>query len=213
MADLQAERASQTEDFSIDAAIQAVLEEPLRSSTELAERAVAYAKRLQAADVPEDALGSRTNATVSAAMMVARDGSDPLLEEHEVWVRGVFAAVFARTGRDVAKGMRDGIRFNPVAIATLGVIHLWRRRRLDADRDLLLVLAGRESAEAAQGFGAGREILRDIDARLIPAVLRCALAAQVHPSRRRWDEPEEAAAADHARYRERVQVRIAAERS
>jgi hypothetical protein len=159
LAHLQAARATQTEDFSIDAAIQSVLEEPQRSSTELAERAVAYAKRLQAEGSSESALGSLANAKVSAAMMVARDGSDLLLEEHEVWIRSVFSDVFAGTEPDEARGMREGIRYNPVAIATLGMIHLWRRRKLEADRDLLLVLAGRYSTESAQGFGAGLESL------------------------------------------------------
>ena len=213
LADLQAVHAPQAENFSIDAAIQTVLEDPARSSNELAERAVAYAKRLQGADTPEDALRSRTNAIASAAMMVARDSSDQSLDEHEAWARDVFKNVFAATECDVGRGMRDGICFNPVAIATLGVIHLWRRRQLDADRDLLLDLAGRETAEAAQGFAAGREILLDIDAHMIPAILRCALAAQVHPSRRRWNEPEETAAADHVRYRERVNARAATELS
>lgn len=209
---LQAKRAPQTTDFGIDAAIQNALENAQRSCPELAEQAVAYSKRLEASDAPEDAIGSRTNAVVSTAMLVARDGADALLDEHEAWVRGVFASVFASTDRDVARGMRDGIRFNPVAIATLGLIHLWRRRRSAADRDLLLELAGREAAEAAQGFGAGLEILREIDQRLIPAALRCALSAQIHPTGRR-DDPEEKKTARQAQYNERVRITIEAERA
>jgi len=212
VAELQAKRAPQTANFGIDAAIQNALENAERSRPELAEQAVLYAKRLQGADAPEDAIGSRTNAVVSAAMIVARDGADSLFDEHEGWIRDVFASVFDGTDRDMARGMRDGIRFNPVAIATLGLIHVWRRRHSVTDRDRLLELAGRESAEAAQGFGAGLEILREIDSRLIPAVLRCALSAQIHPTAR-WDDEGEKRAADRARYRERVERAIEAERA
>lgn len=212
LADLHALSASQTEDLNINTAIQTVLEKPERSSTELAERAVAYAKRLQSEDAPEDALGSLTNATVSAAMMVARDGSDQLLEEHEGWVRSVFTHVFAETEVKDARSMRDGIRHNPIAIATLGVIHLRRRRRLDADLDQLLVLAALASTEAAQGFGAGVESLRKSDPKLIPAILRCAFSAQIHPTVR-WDEEEEKKMASQARYDCRIRAAIDAERA
>jgi hypothetical protein len=212
VAHLHAKGAPETEDFAIDAAIQTALEDTEHSGPQLAEHAVSYAKRLETSDTRQNALGSRTNAIVSAAMIVARDGSDQLLDQHDAWVRGVFADAFAKTERGIASNMRDGIRFNPVAIATLGVIHLWRRRHLETDRDTLLELAGRDTAEAAQGFGAGVKVIRGIDPRLIPAVLRCALAAQVHP-KRRWDDSDEKTAADHARYRERVTAEIEAERA
>ena len=47
VAKLQAERASDAADFQIDAAIQVVLDEPDRSSPDLAGRVVDYAKRLK----------------------------------------------------------------------------------------------------------------------------------------------------------------------
>lgn len=212
VAELHAKRALQTIDFNIDAAIQTALECAEQSGPVLAEQALAYAKRLETSDMPKDELGSQTNAIVSAAMIVARDGSDQILDQHETWARGVFTNAFATTKRDIGREMRDGIRFNPVAIATLGIIHLWRRRRLEADRDALLELAGRDTAEAAQGFGAGIDTIRGIDPRMIPATLRCALAAQTHP-KRRYNDSEEKVAADQVRYRERVTARIETERA
>lgn len=213
VAKLQAASAPQMKDAHIEAAIQNVLENRERSSPELAIHAVAYAKRLEsAADTPEDVLRSRTTAIVSAAMITVRDGADQLLDEHEGWVRGVFAKAFAANEHDVGSSMRDGIRFNSVAIATFGLIYLWLRRGREADRDALLDIAGRDAAEAAQGFGAGLEIVRDLDRRVIPAVLRCALAAQIRPMHK-WDDPEENKAAEYARYRERMAKVIAAERA
>lgn len=211
-ADLEAKRALQLIDPAIDAAIHTALESAERSGPELAERAVAYAKRLGMPTALKDDLGSRTNAIVAAAMIVVRDGSDQSLDQHEGWARGVLANTFAATEPDPSSGMRDGIRFRPVAIATLGVIHLWRRRRLQADCDAIIELAGRETPDAAQGFGAGVDIIRGIDPRLIPAVLRCALAARIHP-KRRWNDTEEKTAADHAQYRARVTAQIGAERA
>jgi len=210
VADLHAQRAPQAMDFEIDVAIQGALGSAERSSPELAERAVAYAKRLGMPNTLKGDLGSRTNAIVSAAMIVVRDGSDHSLDQHDAWARGVFANAFAATEPDPGRGMREGIRYNPVAIATLGVIHLWRRRGLQADQDTILELAGRDTADAAQGFGAGVDIIRGIDSRLIPAILRCALAAQIRPKRRSNDAGEKAAA-DHARYRARVTAQIEAE--
>ena len=105
-------------DYGIDAAIQNALEDSSRSSPELAEQAIVYARELStSADMPEDILGSRTNALVAAAMILARDGADGLLEQHESWARNVFAQAFASTDDITVSRMRDGTRFNPVGIA------------------------------------------------------------------------------------------------
>ena len=211
VAALQAEQATQTLDFGIDAAIQNALEDSARSSPKLAEQAVVYAQRLQSAsDTTEDALRSRTNAIVSAAMILARDGSDALLDQHETWARAVFAQAFADKHDAIGAYLREGIRFNPVAIATLGLIHLWRRRHREADRDALFELAGRDMPEAAQGFGAGLTVIRDIDPRLLSSLLRCALAAQIQPTHD-WDEPDEKKQVRCAEHRARMANAIAAE--
>lgn len=213
VANLQATSAPQMNDANIELAIQSVLENKERSSPELAVHAVAYAKRLEsAADAPEDSLRSRTTAIVSAAMIAVRDGTDLFLDEHEGWVRRVFEKAFAAKEPNVGSSMREGIRFNSVAIAALGLIHLWQRRGKEADRDALLDIAGRDTAEAAQGFGSGLKIIRGLDRRVVPAALRCALAAQIKPTHR-WNDPEEKKATDYVRYRERVATVIAAERA
>ncbi|WP_439542596.1 hypothetical protein [Hyphomicrobium sp.] len=208
---LQAKQAPRTLDFGIDAAIQNALEESARSNPGLAEQAVAYAQRQETAtDTSEDVLHSRTNAIVSAAMILIRDGPDATFDQHETWARAVFTQ--ALTDRHDAFGayLSDGIRFNPVAIATLGLVHLLRRRRRDTDRDTLFELAGRDGPEAAQGFGAGFAVIRDIDPRLLPSLLRCALAAQIQPTHD-WDDTDEKKEAKRAEHRTRVARAIAAE--
>ncbi len=208
---LQEERAAQAKDFGIDAAIQNALEDSAKSSPELAKHAAAYAQRISTeSDTPEDYPRLRTNTIVSAAMILARDGSDALLDQHEDWARDVFAQAIASTDDITVSRMRDGIRYNPVATAALGLIHLWRRRSRQNDRDALLELAGRDDPHAAQGFGAGLAVIREIDPRLVPALLRCALVALVQPIHK-WDDPEDTREASQAQHRERVATAIRAE--
>lgn len=208
---LQEKLAAQARDFGIDAAIQTALEDSARSSPELAERAVAYAQRLSTvSDTPEDVLRLRTNAIVSAAMILARDGFDALLDQHEGWARDVFAQAIASADDITVSRMRDGIRYNPVATAALGLIHLWRRHGRQDDRDALLELAGRDDPHAAQGFGAGLAVIREIDPRLVPALLRCALVAQVQPTHK-WDDPEDTKEASQAQHRKHVAAAIRVE--
>lgn len=212
VARLQAERASDAADFQIDAAIQVVLDDSDRSSPDLVKRMVDYAKRLKikVEESEEDDLRSRTHTIVSAAMIAARDSSDEFLGENEDWIREIFSDAFAIEDRTGVASIRQGIRYNPVAIATLGLIHLWRRKGQASDRDALLVLAGRDTPEAAQGFGAGLAVIRNLDQRIIPAVIRCALTAQIK-STRRWDASDEERASDRERHAERVAKAIAAE--
>ncbi|MBF0628340.1 MAG: hypothetical protein HQL91_08965 [Magnetococcales bacterium] len=208
---LQNKHAPQAMDVWIDAAIQNALEDSTKSSPELAEHAVASAQRLSTvSDTPEDALRSRTNAIVSAAMILARDGADALLDQHEEWARDVFAQAFASKDDVTGSWMRDSIHFNPVAIATLGLIHLWRRRSRQEDRDALLQLSGRDDPLAAQGFGAGLEVIRRIDPRLVRALLRCALTAMIRPNHD-WNTPEDTKEACQTQHRECVAAAIRSE--
>lgn len=207
---LTQKRQPQQMDYEIDAAIQLALEDSERSSTDLAERAVLYGQRLGAMQDKQHSIGSQANALASAAMILTRDGSDALLDLNEKWARDVFTQAFSSTDGITGSHMRSGIRFNPVAIATLGLIHLWRRRGQQNDRDLLIELASRDTPHAAQGFGAGLAIIRNIDSRLVPVLLRCALVAQVQPSHD-WDTPEDAKTVSKAQHREDVSNAIRAE--
>lgn len=213
LAALQAEQASDLHDLNVSLAVQNALEDPGRSGVELAEQALAYARRLENAPpkLEEGEIVERRTALASAAMIIARDGSDPLLDANEKWVRTVFKKTFADKKRDFGATFRDGIRYNSVAIATVGLIHLWGRRGKSTDRDVLLDLAARDTPEAAHGFGASLSYIRQIDSRLIPALLRCALQAQIRRSRS-WKATEEEKAVDRADFQRRVQCAISAER-
>jgi hypothetical protein len=208
---LQRKHAGQMTDIGVDAAIQNAIEDSGQASSGLAEQAVAYAQRLSAAfDSPEDIHPSQTTAIISAAMILVRDGSDALFDQHEDWARQVFAKAFAGTERVPVSEMSDSIRFNPVSIAALGQIYLWRRRGRLADRNGLLELAGRDQPDAAHGIGAGISVLREIERRLAPALMRCSLVVQIQPTHQ-WDDSEEMREVQRAEHRERVEAAIQAE--
>lgn len=212
LADLNEGREHEAQDLKIDTAIQNSLEDTAKASSELVAAAITYAKKLDASDASGDDLGSLTNAVTSAAMMVARDGDEQIFSENEEWVRGILGKTLKETPSDYVREMRDGIRYNPIAIATLGLIHLWNRRKKEADLHVLLELAASDSAEAAHGMGAGLQTLRETDRRIIVAVLRCALSAQIRPTRKR-DETEEKQEASRTKSRGRLAIVIEAERA
>ncbi|KQW61030.1 hypothetical protein ASD02_23125 [Ensifer sp. Root1252] len=211
---LEAEHTDGLHDVNVSLAIQNALEDPTRSGAELAEQAMAYAGRLENArsTSEEDEIVDRRTAFASAAMIVARDGSDPLLHANEKWVRTVLNETFANEQRDFGAALRDGIRYNSVAIAAVALVNLWRRLGKNSDRDTLLALSARDTPEAAQGIGAALPIIRQIDGRMIPALLRCAVQANIRQSLR-WDATEEEKVADRANFRRRVQSAISAERA
>ena len=159
---------------NLHATILLALEHPEKSSAELVQHALPYAQRLElSANSEDDDLRSGTDDIVSAALLLARDGTNEQLDQNEDWARSVFERAFTTGGDNGASTFRGGIMFNPVAIATLGIIHLWRRGRSD-ECEALLQLTGREDASAAHGFGAGLALIRR--ARPEPSLLLCCVA-------------------------------------
>ncbi|MBB5368300.1 MULTISPECIES: hypothetical protein [unclassified Janthinobacterium] len=208
---LQKKNSARARDSGIDAAIQNAVEDGSKSSSELVEQALAYAQRLETmSDMPEDIPLSRASAIASTAMILTRDGSDVMLSKHEEWARDVFARMFSRADGISVSRTRHGMRFNPVAIAALGLIHLWRRHGRQEDRNLLLELAGRDDPHAAHGFGAALAVIYEIDPRFVPALLRCALVAQVQPMHED-DDFGDTKKANQVRHRQHVAAAIQAE--
>jgi len=209
---LQSRREAKARDWGVDAAIHAALEHPERSGPDLATRALSYAQRLQdASEDEEDTTSNRAHTLIAAALIVARDSTEDLLGEVEGWVRSVFADALAGEDDIAGSTFRGGIKFNPPAIATLGLIHLWNRGRGD-ERPALLSLAGRSDPAAARGVQAGIDMILRLDPRMPQALLRCALVAQIHPEVR-WDTPEEVKTAGEARRSDAVGRAVSAERA
>jgi hypothetical protein len=169
--------------------------DPARGSAEVAREAVEYTN----GDLPDfmdtDHLKSRSTRLITTAMLVARDGDDALLDQHEAWIRNVIAlALTEKTDR--FSGSRERLQFNRQAQAACALIHLWRRRGQSADRDALIAIAVREDAPGHVAFAAARQEVLETDPRLLKAAARAAFATARWRRRYSDDDSEDVAAVD-----------------
>lgn len=169
----------------IEAKIQLAANDPARGSAEIARQAAEHA----AGDLPderdEDYLKARSTRLIATAMLIARDGDDVLLAEHEAWVRAVID--IALIEEVDAYGSGETLGFNRPGMAICALVHLWHRQKLAADRDRLLEAAVRGDRAALPAFTAARVTIDDADPRLIKSAIRMAFARR----RYRWQPYDE----------------------
>lgn len=192
-------------------AINLVLEDPSRSSPDFAAKAVQWARN--ATDTPKsedaDEAWMREQAIVAAAMITMRDGDAELRTQHAEWARTVFAQAL-QTEEDPVHRVRSGLRFNPIAITFVGMIHSLKDNPTTWDFRALLEAAASHNPAAAHGFGVVFTTLDSIDGRLPRAIQRCAFAASIRPSRER-EFPEDEVTARNERHQRRIQATVGAE--
>lgn len=179
---------------NIEAKIQLAIDDPARSSTEFAREALDYAEGDLPDDSDPDALKMRSTRLVATAMLVARDGDDVLLAEHEDWVRAVIERALAEEA-DRHGGAGSSLRFNRPALAICALVHLWHRKRHSADRDALIKLSARDDRSAPLAFAATLETILSTDPHLLKAAMRAAFAS----CRWRW-HPYDEDAGEQERY-------------
>lgn len=209
--------AGSTSDFAMQSAISLASENPSHLSPEARSAAIAWARRAASHPDPEPDDGHnsssqrmRKEAILTAAMIAIRDGDGAQRAEHEEWARGQLEEVLHTQDDDPAHQIRAGLRFNPTAIAYLGLIHALRHRNTTDDVRALLEIAAHDNHATAHGFGASASALEAIDVRLPRALLRCALTACIVPNRG-WDLPEEEVAARAERRLQRAKASVDAE--
>lgn len=191
-------------DVDFESRLSLALENPARSSPELAEAAVAWAQTAKTERASErDANWMREHAVYATALVAARDGSAELRTRHETWIRGILTQAL-NAKDDPPDALRPGIRFNPVSIAFVGLVHLLKDGN-SSDVRGLLEIAARENPAGASGFAVVASQLAQIDPRLPCALVRCAFAACIRETRE-WDATEE----DVAAQKERFQVGMSA---
>ena len=207
---LQRARGDHSSAVNMQLAISSALDDPRRSSPEFAQRAVEWAQSAtprRPADGEDDDSGMHERAIVGAAMIAMRDGTPESRDRHRLWAHSAFAAAL-RPEDDPVHRVRDGLRYNPVAIAFAGMAYALDGRVTASSVRELLAIADRPAA--AHGFIAAVPTLAAIDDRLPRAILRCALAACIRPIRR-WDEPEGETTARAEGHRQAVAAAVAAE--
>jgi hypothetical protein len=205
--------AGRERDASFEAALSLALDSPERSSADLAAQGVAWAQSLPPQtnedDEHKDAPWMREQAVFAAALILARDGGAELRAQHGDWARQVFARALL-TEEDPGRSVRSGLRFNPIAMAFVGLTYLLRDRAEPVDLRAILEVAAREEPAGAHGFARVTSVLAAIDERLPRAVLRCALTATIR-SRGLWDSrtEDERALAEH--YQEKLRSAVDSE--
>src|SRR3989442_9957116 len=83
----------------------------------------------------------REEAIVIAALIAARDGGADLIATHADWIRETFRRA-CKGKHDPVHRRRDGLQYNPIAIAFVGTVLLLKNRFEMADVRTLLEAAG-----------------------------------------------------------------------
>jgi hypothetical protein len=162
LASIQAQVTDRMASTNLMVQVARVLDEPEKSSPELIARIVTAARQI---DESGEAQSDYDHSVLTAAALVMRDGDAAQQEEHGVWAAAQFQAAIARS-EDPVHRHRDGLRFNPIGIATLGMVAAVRHGGGLSDARPLLKLAARGDPAAAHGFGAAMVALLAIDVRL-----------------------------------------------
>lgn len=202
---LRASASASLADRDMQFALLNVVEAPSASSTKFASQAMDWVLRPPppTADDAWDKAGHRDLATMAAAVVAMRDGDDTLRSRHHEWARGVFVEALTTEGGDRLVP-ETNIRFNPVAMAFIGIVQLLRGGVEEEDVRILLEAAMRRDVLAVSGFRVVAETIAAIDERLPRTLLRAALASCI--SRRgRWEDPGRIKTAD---FEQRVQSAV-----
>lgn len=193
LAKLEESRLKLVHSSNLDAKIHLATNDPAKGSAEIAREAVDYA----AGELPDyadvDDLKARTTRLIATAMLVARDGDDALLDEHEAWVRAVIAKAIEEEIDPY--GSSEMLQFNRPGMGICALIHLWHRRRLPTDRNLLVETAARTDRASVPAFAAALARVNETDPRVLKSVIRISFACR----RRRWS-PHDEDPADGAAY-------------
>lgn len=209
LAALQAESAPKYADTNMQLALNTALDDPSRSSPEFAAAAVEWAQSTTDSQVSRDEARMRDQAIVAAAIIAMRDGNAELRTTKGEWARGIFARVLG-TETDPAPRFRDGLRFNSVAMAFVGTVHMARESARPQQIQGILHIAAHGDPAVAHGLGPVADVLASIDERLLRAVLRCAFASCIQRRHNR-DATDEERSSDGDQRRQKLDAAINAE--
>ena len=178
-------------DRNMQLSLPAAVEEKSLSSSEFASQAMGWVLRPAPPELDGDGEdgGHRNLAIVAAAVVAMRDGDEDLRVRHREWARGVFLeALTAQMGTRFVP--ESNIRYNPVAMAFVGIACLLREGVEPADVRTLLEAVSRRDVLTASGFRAAAEMIAAVDERLPRALLRTAFVSCIRLRREHFrDNP------------------------
>ena len=165
-------------DQDMQGSLLAAVEEKARSSSDFAAHAMEWVLHHPAptvVDGGEDA-GRRNLARTAAALVAMRDGDKDLRVRYREWARDVFLeALTTETSTRLVPGLN--VRFNPVAMAFVGIACLLLEGVELADVRTLIEAVSRRNLLAASGFRAAAKMIASVDERLPRAILRTAFVS------------------------------------
>ncbi|BFG81444.1 hypothetical protein PTKU46_94780 [Paraburkholderia terrae] len=201
---LHASVAAELASTNIRAALLVAVDEPSKSSPEIAVQGVAWAQKedhkseTNEPDEEDDGKFLDGEGIRAAALVALRDGDDELRATHGIWAEQVLLDGL-NADDDSAHRVRGGLKFNPLAIAFAGLSESYFREPTSARLRTLLEIAARANPAGAHGFAVVAARLAEVDERIPKAMIRCGFAACVKPTRQ-WDMSEEEAARRAALY-------------
>ena len=143
------------------------LEDPGKSTAALIDQGVSLARRAQEDGIEQPDFDRSLEI---AAALLLRDGNAKQRKAHARWARKQCTTA-TRGSEDPAHRFRTGLRFNPMGIGTLGLVHATLHNKARLAVRGLLELAVRGDPAVAHGFAAARDALNQIDPKL--PVLSC----------------------------------------
>ena len=204
---LQSARSDRSTGVNFQLAISAALEDR-RSTPEFAASAAEWAQRPAAppADSEENDSGLQQQAVVGAAMIAMRDLTGDQRTRYLSWAMDAFSA--AAQGENDPIRTREGLKFNPAAIAFAGIAYAMADGAAREQAAALLALVHRPAA--AHGLIAAASAVAAANDRLPQAIVRCALRASIYATCHR-DGRDEDRAARVQQHRRAVDAAIEAE--
>ena len=186
IARLGVQQREHSRSVEIESKIQLAIHDPSQGSTAIARQSVEFANGELPTAADSDVLHSRATRLAATAVLVARDGDDLLLDEHEQWVRQVITATLAEKVKGPCTAS-SALAYNRQALAVLGLVHLWRRRRLNVDRNALVRIAARRDGCAVPAFLVALDVIAECDLRMLKSAVRLALKTS-RVRRNAWDD-------------------------
>ncbi|MBI1292657.1 hypothetical protein GC173_15680 [bacterium] len=184
-AELVASQAEQRMPFELTIYV----DEPSRSSRELAERAIKWADG-RAPDLSSDDLDNerfKDFALIAAAVIALRDGEENLWRDNEGWIRETLEAAARQPDKGYMSG--TGMSYEPAAMAFAGFAYLWLADRVEDDLEAVLGLAALRRA-AVRGYKAVGASLFEAEPRLAKSLLRTGLHGCIRP-RKDWESSDD----------------------
>jgi hypothetical protein len=204
---LQSARDDRSNGVNFQLAISAALEDRRRSSPEFAEHAAEWAQRQTPPADEENDSGLQQQAVVGAAMVAMRDLTGEQRARFRPWAMNAFNAALQGEDDPVTRA-REGLKFNPVAIAFAGIAYAMVDGAAREQAAAFLAFVHRPAA--AHGFIASAPAVAAANDRLPQAIVRCAMRASIYATRH-WDERDEDRAARVEQHRLAVDAAIEAE--